>query len=1775
MKKKKRKYRILSGLLAVLLMVSTNINPIAVIACEIADSEWVDKFGNLKDHLLYFASGGASHVNAEGEIPLEDPLPDDPGDPSAYSCDCTHECDATAAIDKLMDKKGDEGINLRDIKKELNDDTILIKGEITTRGKEITSEISTQGAGIISAIGNVDETLKGISAQLSQMASAIENMQHRYQVAHVYSINNESDNCLWRPYSKDVPYVEDFAMVSGPFASVYTGYWDTAVTTVNNPMGTNASRALNILGYDAIVRYEGVVLQKTVSATSNSGLSGENATFAPLDTDATDKTSAWTIATVEREEIGTDAVTWLDAVTLLYRALDKEQYTYQSFKSRNYAITPETSPVYQNLSNPVPTTEADGTVHYDGWDFKMFITRSNVISGTSEKSNKAPVYWTKAASDGFIPARVDLNDNIMASDFLKLAHKMMVAYGEPEMTMDETMAMLQVYGSNFPISLGIDIADAWAYLKVRGCLSDTVIKHIGSTVSRDDLLDICMRIKDKDSRLDYKNIDVVLDIGELLRDDGYYPVYDLEFSVGEFSTSIEYDYTKMDSYGYCVSMSSDIELGKTGKLLICSEPDVNKQISKAYEISINLDVEGNRSVLFTVPKDYKGNIFITTVDLSTGKIVPGAVEWIEIPSSLLGGGLLFGSCSFSEDRKTAVVKDENYHPFDHLSGDKRFHPFADFERAGESRPTPEVVASNATFLERLQFAWNDLTSPMVAEASHVMAEALTGGGGVSVSIATEKGEFRYLDKLEFVEGDLLLHMWKEGDEYKVSEISTDTNHGVYVAANSRDLYLNRLYLVAKYDLLKDAVCNLGTVMQCIGNPNQESDWKKAPNMPTSLQNLMHKILSSSGQRKTFSYSYARAANLKSLTVVSGIRDVDVELYYAMVAGTKEGESFDPVYKSTYDDLLLRYALGTAPAGSMFKSTSEVKFNEDLCRIIVSAGASEAKRNYRMALSNVLTYNVRGSDDVPVKNQEVNKKVTTTARDGGIKSAEYNPVTKEFTFDFETDAGAKSFTDTVGSCTQGDSDLVDIQKSVATSAVMSREEEKLLSWTALVDAGVVMPEATGGEPKMQKDGCYIFYTRDGMVKVNPKLSTIQIGTTLYDLAPSDGSNGPLLIYKDETHQETSELYIDVRCVMGLVAQDFVRDGEKTTQLRNVMGSQGYVVYDIGAKGVTSPMFTSYNVNCFNFPDVSGTFNNALTKAASDTPTGSYPVKIFGSTIYDNKYPALSDGTFYWDGAGHKNDYSRLGLSSFVPTANWVVTIDQDEGQDTKASLFVYYPKKPFSDGFANESSGYPYDNLSKVEDPGKDFSADLTAVESMPQLKEALNSCYNEDERSKWYIQMTYAAAASLYKMTGLWYLSGDFVIREFKISDNTYNSVFAWDEYENVTVTENANNITTVKYKNAANDPGAVYWLEGIGFVYNLPKVEDFTLADYFSGRYPLPLATVDDGTAKHIGIVNYNMNYWGCWVDEDGRDQFEVPYGYTLSSKGYIHYKVGGSNVTLLTDERGNGVTKDRLPKAGVSADQTTGTQWLPYKTASSDTTVGDKYLHLAPAGIYFYFGGNDMENVPPNSVTKTMSYQNQFYYGTSRVVLNALDGDGETSFNMVSSDYNPIRLDNKVPFYRVYRGTSYDIMICNGVINTGSASSIDEVIIDDYVTELVPNPLDDLSATNLIVAIDEGSSFLIVFAFNILPMIGIILMTLLVGLSFMSNIKIVQLICDKTIDPVKILTFGTRDIYHWSYKTVLIPCILLYCVFALFLNGNIIRLVSWLAEWYGVISRYAKDMF
>ena len=1999
--------RVTTGTLAVMLSVTLNFNPLATIAGAVVDSGIVDKFGILKDNLVYMARGGPDTVYAD----TGDSTPDDSGlnavldylDSMAgwMSSDHDNLGDVLGELQSFHSDNTDENQRMKEVQDSINKNVKDGFSQIHTDIKVFQQSVETH-------FGIVEQQLSHISEQLDMINENIDSMQHNYRVAHLYSLNSEFETSLWRPYTSEVPYVSDFAQVIGQFANVYTGYWDTSITEMDRPGGSKAQRALEVLGYDAIVRYEGVILKDEtlqskpienqtrdlrVSVLGDSistfaeytpeeypdtypaedveevmqswwaaligsmgfqfaanasysgcyvlpwegeneltwagnpdrinalrgadgstpdvilvylgindlegGLEGDRwaltnadmlgteegsfedyygeilhrveatypnayvfcCTIQPRseedseevfmnDADLTyedynavirnvaiqyqcpiiDFGSAWSVeenmentfdsvhpnlegmtkmaeagvagiqsagvlgrvggvgqikvmnqpkgqsgqhegydmagntvptqlALLYQEFIPEKNITWLDAVTVLYKAIGQHLYTYQTFSTPNSLITPETSPAYAGFSNIVPDEQG----FYNGYDFYMYLNRSNTVTGTANNYTMTAIYWQKALNEQFVTARTDMNSEITASEFYILASKMMQAYGEPVLNQDEIKALLQVYGSKYPVTLGFEVADAWAYLKVRGCLNMDLVPS--DYLSRDDLLDICMCIADPDSRSDYKNIDIVLDIGSLLRDDGYYPAYDLDFSVGSFQVTDVYDYTKMSNFTYLIAKIDGYELGESGALRVYSQPDTtSEQVPNAAGSNTTIVVDDVEFYVVSVPvpssvktntesSNWNGNFYIGMVSAETNTVVPEDISWIEVPASYaIGGFFVGGYTKSSSDVATVSVLDNARLPFDWQANNGDIVEFADYERmTGKDINIVGSSASNASLRESIAYKLNDWFEPMIVEAGAQRHDANSTTSLVQFS--DDSLNTRKFSDLQWsVAGSLSDSI--SASTYLPYHGSTTIN----IAGNEYTMFLNRLWYASNTNgadtLLKEGF-TIGQFAKKFYSRAGANVWDGGE--PTSDGVLMF------GQ--TLHDTIDSGGNITPNTMVSA-------------SANAGGTSHVNVSKQA---TLLAYAMGFNPVPTLYNNvTSGENYDFDS-----GINVPSSKMNDTIAgdINRLLESTKTIDDAVGSAVNLYGAKVTVTSSGYQIDSS-----------------NAKSVEDLLGSVVK--SDVLNFEKNIASTAVMNRDLQILLSWEDMVNCGIAYSTQDGGQPKRSEDGCYYFMTNDGQVKVNDEKHTIQIGTTLYDLLYS-GTKSPTLVYCDSEQYNT--LYFDIRCVTGVMTNSFTRNDTKTEALRNVIGAGSYAVYDIDPRGVKSDLFTAVPVLCYNFPEVGeSSFANNLPADKAD-----YSVNTLTWTQFDGSPYTTGDNEqmTYWtesDTAGI-NSYSRFLLTSMVPTANWLMVID-DDGTNYNASLFVYYPKVVFEDdgGFVNEPGGTksvvpePKWNPDRWQDLGAKLSqasgiknSSNTSVQTM--LLEMYDVSNIDD--APWYVKMTIDAVVDLYLLTGKYYISPDFIVREFRVTANCITTVEAWDEYDGTVVdsfdrTAGSQLYDTeyIRYEDAANSVGAIYWLDGVGFVYNMPTIKDFTLEKYFTGEYPLPVAYDAESNYKPLaGIINYNMNYYGVGVKTGNIEGEEIPYGYVLSDAGYIHYKSGiessdkpevfpgyevNVNVTSQSNSQ-NGIQSD-LPLRGE--DDGNGTLVYPFRMADNDLN-NTRGLKLAPVGIYFTFGGNPIINTKVKSINAYNTKVNKFYYGSSRIALNSQQSQTSSAkFDFVSTLYNPIAINSEMQFYRVWQGRTSEAWIAqNPTIKEAYSDDVTEVHGDDWLPTELANWLDGLGSNDIITAIDEGSSWLILIAFWVLPIIGIILMTILVGLSFIGDNKVVQHITEKTFDPVKLLTFGGRDIYHWHWKKVLVPCILLYISFALFLNGNVIRIIMFLAEWYDAIITWSRSVF
>lgn len=448
----------------VLMLVSLNINPIAMVATVIVDSGIVSKFSNLGRNLCYLAGQRLEDVYASELAPST--TPSGPLDVNIVGTPSDYFGTTQNYLDWIMEYTGalgntENGSSLYSMIEKLYEvgsgysKNVKIDAD-SPEYKDYGDSLAVHDEALTARLLGVNERdLSHVNAaqieQLMQMGydprwinenGTIEEdfdklirATHEYAVANVYSLNNMIGGALWRPYSDEIPYIREFAEIVGGFANVYMGYWDTNVSTLKQPI--NSQRALEILGYDAILRYEGIqvleptkILENGIEAifvpevvglrkyiespvqreidtdpdthledvpdrdlnvngvagvpTGQSGVNeniilrqvmvGEGGAMQYVPEDDIEQAIVpdSTIVQLYQEEIPNTDITWLDAVTVLYKALGKEQISYQTFTAYNPNITPETSP----LSKDLP-----GLTSFDGYNFYAFFTRSNPFSG--------------------------------------------------------------------------------------------------------------------------------------------------------------------------------------------------------------------------------------------------------------------------------------------------------------------------------------------------------------------------------------------------------------------------------------------------------------------------------------------------------------------------------------------------------------------------------------------------------------------------------------------------------------------------------------------------------------------------------------------------------------------------------------------------------------------------------------------------------------------------------------------------------------------------------------------------------------------------------------------------------------------------------------------------------------------------------------------------------------------------------------------------------------------------------------------------------------------------------------------------------------------------------------------------------------------------------------------------------------------------------------------------------------------------------------------------
>lgn len=532
-------------------------------------------------------------------------------------------------------------------------------------------------------------------------------MFKEYRVAHVYSMNCELE-APWQPTPEELKYAKERVLNKG-YANAYLGFWQEKAT--DNAGSKNANtRFQQVLGEDILTSAETYVY---------------DIIYAPIEIEKQDKDGNkvveeepnWIIDgehLVETMDI-TDSITLSDACRILYRALGQDVVTYTIGTFTDPNIKLETSPCSVGLPNPKALL-GDSVyvgVHRNNQLTVEYHSRFKDNKGSTEQEMKKDpdlfktvgvedFYLEKAKNDGLVSKSYDHKSAagyyLTNSEFWVLASEMMKLYGEPEMNSTEILSMLQVYGSSYPIQAGNQVADAWAYLKARGILYDES-DSTSSYMPAEDALNIAMRIKDKGSRFNYKEINLTVELSQAVVDNGFFPIFNDNIeTVENYNTTISYDYKSSDTYNLVIPITS---------ILNGEQPEVHAIGENGEHISLE-----NDKFKVVVVKDDTMSHLLVDIPYDTKALSGIVVKYGKAIDLIIGNDKLSKAAGY-------YIGDAGFIPFDDPTlADYRelFKPYVDHKRSGK-KPGFGVASCDASFGERVAFFFKYVFTPTKAYAA--------------------------------------------------------------------------------------------------------------------------------------------------------------------------------------------------------------------------------------------------------------------------------------------------------------------------------------------------------------------------------------------------------------------------------------------------------------------------------------------------------------------------------------------------------------------------------------------------------------------------------------------------------------------------------------------------------------------------------------------------------------------------------------------------------------------------------------------------------------------------------------------------------------------------------------------------------------------------------------------------------------------------------------------------------------------------------------------------
>lgn len=881
-------------------------------------------------------------------------------------------------------------------------------------------------------------------------------MFKEYRVAHVYSMNCELE-APWQPTPEELNYAKERVLNKG-YANAYLGFWQEAAA--DNAGYENANtRFQQVLGEDILTSAETYVYDVIYTPIpvkkydkDNNPVLDENGN------QVVEEKPNWVIDgehLVETMDI-TESINLSDACRILYRALGQDVVTYTIGTFTDPNIQLETSPCSVGLPNPrallgdsvyvgvhrnnqlVLTYHSKFKDNKDSKDAEM-----RAIPEVFKTVSVTDFYLEKAKQDGLVSKGYDHKSAsqyyMTNSEFWVLASEMMRLYGEPEMNSTEILSMLQVYGSSYPIQAGNQIADAWAYLKARGILYQES-DNVASFMSAEDALNIAMRIKDKDSRYNYKEINLTVELSQAVVDNGFFPLVNDNVEVVEnYNTTVEYDYESAETYNIVIPIKERLT-GVTPEVYAIVDDNTDGVLVEDNKFKVTVQSEGLLHLLLDIPyarEDLKGVRVVYG-----GKDIPNSVELRLSNTDLSKAGYYDG------ERKDII-------PFDDSSLDKydeAFMPYVDHVRH-KAVPKFNQAAYNASFGERVAFFFKYVFTPTTAYAAAeqdvTSGSPITAGSGGGAAL-----KYKITTKVTNPTAMALAVLYPYTSEKAWEEVHNDSMYG-------------------KYDMTKTFV-------------------QKLTNKSTIANN--HLVGVGTGPDDRFGAGSNWGSSYRSLTSLHQTEKMGGGYYLKYLVNYAEGYSAlwaNGTFKDGGSMNIPWLDIRNASKGTTYSDFSGPQYHifQDLTGFVSSTSSNSKAYTYGVKLactsdpnSNCIEITIEGTDDIKMQNllslleagdSGLKKEQSNTANTDGIKVEE---------------SGESSSGSTQGS-------IEEVNK-MNPSQIMNRNADMYISYQTLLEKGLVQ---TKREPKPDKNGVLSFYlTEKGQVIIDTVNNTVSVNAVYLNL-----------------------------------------------------------------------------------------------------------------------------------------------------------------------------------------------------------------------------------------------------------------------------------------------------------------------------------------------------------------------------------------------------------------------------------------------------------------------------------------------------------------------------------------------------------------------------------------------------------------------------------------------------------------------------------------------------